>query len=461
MMRQPDFDSIQNTIRSRLENELPEWLVYHCKEHTLKDVLPAADRLAKLSGISKDDLLLLRTAILFHDIGFIESPQEHESIGARIAAQMLPGFGYSDEQIETILGIILATHLPQSPKNLLEQIIADADLDVIGREDFFERNQALRQELANLGQIFDDATWLSSQIEFLNQHNFFTQAARSLRNETKEKNVRQMYRLLEAATSNSMPANLLGLTERTAILRSVNLFAETPDSVLEEIALLLSPLEASAGENIFMKGEPGDCMYLIVRGRVRIHDGEMILNHLGAGDAFGEMAILDSQPRVASATAAEDTLLFKLDQEPFYELMGSRVEVARGVIRVLNRYLRGRVRERAADFEYFQQVGKITTAAAALETGLFRSETLDEVCTRQDELGQLARVFQKMAIEVQMREQKLKQELQQLRIQVDEARRTQAVAEITESEYFQMLESRIDEIRQRRKTRQTARRQTP
>jgi CRP-like cAMP-binding protein len=86
-------------------------------------------------------------------------------------------------------------------------------------------------------------------------------------------------------------------------------------------------------------------MYLIVEGEVRVHDGDYTLNHLHSRDGFGEMALLDPEPRVASVTTVRDTRLLRLDQEPFYELMDEHNEVARGVIRVLSRHLRARVRD--------------------------------------------------------------------------------------------------------------------
>ena len=108
---------------------------------------------------------------------------------------------------------------------------------------------------------------------------------------------------------------------------------------------MLEEVELTAGETVFEKGDQGDCMYIIVSGEIRVHDGDHTLNHLGQGNVFGEMAVLDPEPRVASVTAFEDTLLLRLDQEPFYELMEDRVEVARGIIHVLSGHLRDRVRD--------------------------------------------------------------------------------------------------------------------
>ncbi len=463
-MNTPNFEIARQYVLGRLQQELPDNLTYHRIHHTRDDVAPAAERLAKESGVREDELLLLLTAAYFHDLGFVEQYFHHETLGADIAAQVLPTLGYSQAQIEAIRGIIMATRLPQSPQTLLEQIMADADMDVLGREDFLERNQALRDELKSMGRLFSDHEWYASQHRFIKSHSYFTQAAHDLRDEKKAENVALLGQLFEQSQTaaaaqeiarqnigqGSEPPLLQSTAERVAILRSVNLFAETPDEVLEEVVSLLTPVEIPAKGVIFERGQEGDCMYVIASGRVRIHDGELVLNYLGAGDIFGEMALLDAQPRVASATAEEDTHILRLSQAPFHQLLVNHGEVALGVIRVLNRFLRGRLRDMAEDFQYIQQVGRITAAAAALEAGVYDAGKLDEVCQRTDELGQLARVFQRMASEVQARERRLKQEVQQLRIQIDEVKKAQQVSEITESEYFQRLQEQVQQLRRRR-----------
>jgi CRP-like cAMP-binding protein len=133
--------------------------------------------------------------------------------------------------------------------------------------------------------------------------------------------------------------------EKVIILNTVDIFSATADEVLAEVADLLVEVTAPAGSLIFARDDLGDSMYIIVSGNVRVHDGENTLNYLGERTVFGEMALLDSGPRVASVTAVEDTLLLRLDQEAFYELMEGRIEIARGVIRVLSGHLRGRLRD--------------------------------------------------------------------------------------------------------------------
>ncbi len=133
---------------------------------------------------------------------------------------------------------------------------------------------------------------------------------------------------------------MLSTLEKVIFLKSVNLFRELPDEILAQVATLLAEVEFPAGVTIFEKGSPGDCMYIIVSGRLEVYDGDRLLNLLSEGDVVGEMALLDSQSRMASVVATTDAHLLRLGQVPFYELMEDHIEVARGVIFVLSGYLR-------------------------------------------------------------------------------------------------------------------------
>lgn len=139
--------------------------------------------------------------------------------------------------------------------------------------------------------------------------------------------------------------NMLSTVEKVIILKGASIFAETPDAILAEVAQALEEMEVESGEMIFEKGDPGDSMYVLASGKVRVHDGAHTLNTLASGDVFGEMALLDPERRVASVTAQEDSRLLRLDQDSFYDLMSDRIEVARGIIQVLSRRLRERVQD--------------------------------------------------------------------------------------------------------------------
>ncbi len=106
-------------------------------------------------------------------------------------------------------------------------------------------------------------------------------------------------------------------------------------------------------------------------------------------------------------------------------------------------------RLRDLEIEYLRNVDHVTAAAAAVEAGEFDPATIEQVAARSDELGQLARVFQRMAREVYAREQRLKQEVHRLRIEIDERRTARQVAEITETDYFQELQRKVDTLRLR------------
>lgn len=125
------------------------------------------------------------------------------------------------------------------------------------------------------------------------------------------------------------------LIEKVLILKSLSIFRETPENILAELAPLMVEVEHEAGSVIFNEGETGDCMYIIQQGEVQIHKGKVVLAILKQKEVFGELSLLDAETRSASATALTDCYLFKIDQEPFYDLIESRPEVARGFIKIL------------------------------------------------------------------------------------------------------------------------------
>ncbi|MBN1993051.1 MAG: HEAT repeat domain-containing protein [Anaerolineae bacterium] len=139
------------------------------------------------------------------------------------------------------------------------------------------------------------------------------------------------------AVRNGAKVTMLSTIEKVFALKAVDIFAETPEEALAEVASILEEVEVKSGETIFAKGEPGHSLYLIFEGRVRVHDDQQTLAELGNGDILGEIALFESELHSAAATALEDTRLLRLDQSPFYELLADRSEVAQGVIRVLGR----------------------------------------------------------------------------------------------------------------------------
>lgn len=198
-MGEPDFEQARRYALERLERGLGPALVYHSIAHTRDEVVPAAERLAAMEGFGGEDLLLLRTAAYFHDVGFVERRSGHELAGVRIAEAALPGFGYTALQVAVVGGLILATRLPQLPTTPLAAILADSDLDMLGRDDFLLLNRMLRAELAAFGSAYSDAEWYAQQTAFVRAHRYWTASARSLRDEGKARNIRALEALLAAA----------------------------------------------------------------------------------------------------------------------------------------------------------------------------------------------------------------------------------------------------------------------
>ncbi|MBC7382134.1 MAG: HD domain-containing protein [Bacteroidia bacterium] len=186
-----NFKDAEIFIQEKLKKELPAYLYYHSYAHTT-DVLQAAILLAKLEKLNVNKILLLKTAVLFHDSGFTIQASNHEELGCEIARQFLPQFEYIEMEIETICGMIMATKIPQTPKSKLEEIICDADLDYLGRDDFELIASTLFKELKIYHLISNEKEWNRLQLKFLQEHHYFTKSAISLRQDKKEKHIQKI-----------------------------------------------------------------------------------------------------------------------------------------------------------------------------------------------------------------------------------------------------------------------------
>ena len=159
-------------------------LVYHLWDHS-NQVRKAGSAIGRKENISEKELFLLDTASIVHDIGNILSRQGHEEAGIEFAKINLPYFGFANNEIEIVNGIIKATKFPQQPQNHLEQIMVDADLSLMGYKNWPEQIDKYRQEL----KITDMFKWYESQITFLIKHEWFTQGAKELYDVQKNKNL--------------------------------------------------------------------------------------------------------------------------------------------------------------------------------------------------------------------------------------------------------------------------------
>lgn len=189
------FHDLQEYVLDILEKELPRDLHYHNLKHTV-DVVTEVELIGWAEGISDEELLLVKTAALFHDFGHTRSYTDHEYHGTELARKILPDYGYSKEQIERICELIMATKMPPSPKSLLEEIICDADLDYLGRSDFIPVSNALFEELKNRNIVTDHNEWNKKQLEFISGHQYFTETAQKLREVNKLNQIERIRQII-------------------------------------------------------------------------------------------------------------------------------------------------------------------------------------------------------------------------------------------------------------------------
>ena len=179
-MTESGFLQLKSTILELLHTGLDRRLTYHCPEHT-EDVLQQAECIAIAEDIADPKLLLLiKIAALFHDTGFLHTYKGHEIESCRIMEGHMKDNNLTASDIDMIKGMIMATKVPQTPHNLPEMILCDADLDYLGRDDFKAISDTLKDEFMVYGVIKNEHDWDEIQVSFFESHRYFT--ATSLQN---------------------------------------------------------------------------------------------------------------------------------------------------------------------------------------------------------------------------------------------------------------------------------------
>ena len=179
-------------ILERLTKGLSPAFSYHHVNHTLA-VEKRAHEIALSEGISDEEsLTLLSTACYFHDAGFLLSYDHHEDFSCQIVEEILPNYDYSSSQIDIIKHLIKATKIPQSPDNLLSNILCDADLDYLGGANYYAIVEALHQELLHFERLDSKQNWTQIQIDFLEKHAYFTSTNQKERTEEKNKRIEEL-----------------------------------------------------------------------------------------------------------------------------------------------------------------------------------------------------------------------------------------------------------------------------
>lgn len=191
-----DAQAARNYILVRLKKELPIARTYHSLEHTL-DVYASAIGIAEQEGIEGEGLVLLKIAALYHDSGFVVQDHDHEEASCSIVKEMLPGFGFNERQVQLICEMIMATRIPQAPRNKLARVLCDADLDYLGRGDFERIGSSLFAEMKTYGVLKNEREWNELQVRFLERHSYFTSTNKEQREPVKQKHLAAVRRWLD------------------------------------------------------------------------------------------------------------------------------------------------------------------------------------------------------------------------------------------------------------------------
>jgi predicted metal-dependent HD superfamily phosphohydrolase len=188
MLENDFFKGVKTYVFNLFKNKLAAQVVYHNYDHTL-EVVEAANEIALAEHITDAELELLLLAAWFHDTGFTVGFENHEEKSKQIVSDFLSEKEFAEERIAAVLALIDATKMPQTPKNKVEEILCDADLYHLGTENFNEKSNLIRSELAQLtNEEYTDVEWLQENEKFLGEHTYFTNYAFSKLNAQKTLN---------------------------------------------------------------------------------------------------------------------------------------------------------------------------------------------------------------------------------------------------------------------------------
>lgn len=178
------------------KERLAEYLVYHTFEHS-KMVADTAQKIGKGMQLGEEGIEVVMLAGWLHDTGYTEIYRGHEEISVRIATEFLSKEHYPEVKIKLVTGCIRATKIPQQPKNLLEEIVADADLSGLGRKSFFEQSELLHIEWEKaLGIVQNDEEWARQNLDLLTGHRYFTNYAQKKYGRQQAENIRINYKAI-------------------------------------------------------------------------------------------------------------------------------------------------------------------------------------------------------------------------------------------------------------------------
>ncbi len=190
-----EYTILQQTadyVTAHFNKNVPASFVFHTIRH-IRDVVEAVNILGQAAGISDEESEMLQLAAWFHDAGYDQGPEGHEKRSCQYMAKFLEQQSYPADKIKQIEACIMATKMPQSPQNLLEALLCDADLSHLGDINYWNQCGHVRQEIAlTRDKIMSDSEWLDFELDFMTNHEYHTDFAKKLYGKKKEKHIRQL-----------------------------------------------------------------------------------------------------------------------------------------------------------------------------------------------------------------------------------------------------------------------------
>lgn len=196
-MKSNILEKAEEYALSILYEKTPQEHVYHDVSHT-REVILASKTIGQAENLSRSDLEIVQLAACFHDLGYVVSPIDHENHSVKFAKEFLINEKYPNDKIKKVCDCILATKIPQKPKNILEKVLCDADLAHLGKKNFVNRNDLFRIEYEfHFGRSLTEYEWLSNSIEFISSHRFFTNYATKVLEPIKQKHLEELKKMLD------------------------------------------------------------------------------------------------------------------------------------------------------------------------------------------------------------------------------------------------------------------------
>ena len=238
----------------------------------------------------------------------------------------------------------------------------------------------------------------------------------------------------------------------TKNLAKFELFAGLPQEILDELGKKIEIVSLNKDDVLFHQGDPGDSLFLIRSGWVKIvnesaEEGEVVLNHIGPGGIIGEMAMIDQSPRTAGIVAISDLELLMLRSEDFLNLLNEQPSITIPIIRSVSKRLRFATTYIENAIEWSKRIAAGDYNFAEEQMQMVQATIVDSKQPDEERANKFLGTFFRMVDEIRAREDELKQQLTQLRVEIDHAKRKQAISELVESDFFVNLKAKSEQMR--------------